>query len=269
MDFVSDAEAEDGALADYRLLIVPFRPNVSETLARSIEGYVEEGGHVVTEAFFGFKDDGGVLQLSSPAKGLERVFGCRSVDALPSTGEAITMNDGAGSWKMSAHVFRQELTPAETATVRGTFPDDVPAIVEHSFGAGRTLMAGTMLFAQYAEVDAGPVERLLASFIEQSGVRKPFLVEPAGDTSEAEVRLIEVCGLESSDTACKQSILILNHADRRLDVSIRVAGDWFGGGIPDSMTDHASGASHRVESADGWARITLAPESKQAMLLVR
>ncbi len=212
-DFVSDEQAIAGALGRYRLLLIPFHPDSSPALAGALRSYVAEGGRVIAEFPFGFKDSGGILQRVAPGHGLAELFGCSAVDALPATGETLRIEGAAGPAPAAA-VFVQQLRPAAGAEVLGRWADGTAAIVGRSSGRGRATLAGTLLFLGCGEDGPGAAGVLLDRELAAAGITPVRVEAPEG--ASIEVRRMD------ADDGRPPLLLVLNHTARAVSVRVRL-----------------------------------------------
>jgi beta-galactosidase len=96
----------------------------------------------ISEATPGYFGDRGKVGTVQPNHGLDAVFGVREdeVEFMPDIGDRIHLE-----WNgkpVAGGGFLQAYAPT-TGTARGAFADGRTAVIEHSFGAGRTLLVGT------------------------------------------------------------------------------------------------------------------------------
>lgn len=85
VDFVHPKEFEDDEIIDrYRVIIIPFPYLLNETICRKLEQWVENGGTLIGEAYFGgWHLEEGRHHVTTPGYGLHRVFGVRQKNAEP------------------------------------------------------------------------------------------------------------------------------------------------------------------------------------------
>jgi beta-galactosidase GanA len=79
-DFISEGNLD--SLNKYKVLLIPTQFNVSQTLADALRKYVYEGGTIIAEAPFAFRDEFNILQEKAPGLGLDEIFGGYTNDML-------------------------------------------------------------------------------------------------------------------------------------------------------------------------------------------
>jgi beta-galactosidase len=110
--------------------------------SKRLANWVETGGTLIAEACPGYFGDRGHVGQLQPNMGLDKVFGAveDEVEFMPDIADRIRFKldaeavDGGGllqSYKLAG------------GTARGSFDDGRLAVVENSFGKGRTLLIGT------------------------------------------------------------------------------------------------------------------------------
>ncbi|MBI1776839.1 MAG: beta-galactosidase [Proteobacteria bacterium] len=126
----------------YKLLYFPYPIMFTAAQARHLIRWIESGGILISEGCPGYFGDRGKVGVTQPNMGLDRVLGAREdeVEFMPDIGDRIRFSfdgkpvDGGG--------FLQSYRVTD-GIQRGAYDDGRIAIVEHRFGAGRTLLVGT------------------------------------------------------------------------------------------------------------------------------
>lgn len=254
---IVDGDAADAAgLGAYKALLLPFHVNLDAKLAAALAGYVKNGGLVIADFPFGFKDSSGRLLGRAPGQGLADVFGAWTNDALPLRPDMTAPIRTAGGLEIAPCEFRQDLHPEKDAEVVGTWADGRAAITAHRHGAGRAVLAGTMLFrGYYRNPQTGvPTRTLLRDLLHAAGVRPVAAVSGA---PEAQLAGVEVCRLDTLDGKGAPVFIVLNY-NRNNAVSLTVAPrDWDppAGGLADLVSGGPVAAA-----AAGFA-LSLEPET--------
>ena len=129
----------------------PMPAVASDELLAALASFVESGGTLVAEASPGEYDQLGHRRTTVPGAGLEGAFG--AVESETDTGTDIAARVGdhmlRGAWQVS------RLDVGEAA-VRAVFATGGPAVVEHDFGGGRTVLIATYPSVDYHRTrDAG------------------------------------------------------------------------------------------------------------------
>jgi len=185
-------------------------------VAERLRRFVAEGGTVIAESPFAYRDGEGLLQYSAPAFGLEEVFGCRTRDRESrETAPPILCPEG----EASVYRFWNEYELVEGEAL-ASYAHGEAAVVRHHYGKGTTLVAGTEVFRQYVRDPQLAMATLLREAVLASGVQPTATV--TGDKEGVEVaRLSGEGGL---------LYIVLNHDDRehRLRLQLRDGeGPWF------------------------------------------
>ncbi|HHY31706.1 MAG TPA: cellulase family glycosylhydrolase [Firmicutes bacterium] len=229
-DYVHLDEVEQGALARYRVLYMPFSLMVTRKSAERIAEFVRNGGTVVAEARTGWNDEMGACGNAVPGFGLEDVFGCRETGAckVDDTVTLVMTPEGAGCVasvrsgdELRGYGIKQALeVTAPSAHVVATFDDGAPAVVANRYGKGLAVLAGTFLSFAYETRRHVATGRFLASFAESAGVARPVIVETAAPRGTVEARVLQ-SGL---GTARETHILfVFNHGGEPVTARFLVA----------------------------------------------
>jgi len=134
----------------YNLLYFPYPIMFTAEQAERLKRWVERGGTLISEGCPGYFGDRGKVGVTQPNFGFDEVFGAREdeVEFMPDIGDRIHFSldgkpvDGGGllqSYRVTG------------GTQRGAYDDGRIAVVEHRFGAGRTLLVGTNPSVAYYE----------------------------------------------------------------------------------------------------------------------
>lgn len=202
-DGVNDVNLD--RLSQYRLLLLPMIENMTPAIAAKLRAYVEQGGTVIAECPFAFKDGDNLLHGHAPIYGLDEVFGARTVDREGvETASPIHYADGATApVQFLWHHF--SLT---TAKPLATYADGRIAICANSFGKGRAIMAGTELFRQYFANPQAAATAFLRREVLASGVKANLDMQLDGEPALGSK--LEVCRLAGE---LGELLIILNHND--------------------------------------------------------
>jgi beta-galactosidase len=136
-------------LGQYSLLYLPIPVMLNEATARKLTTWVEAGGTLIAEGCPAYFGDGAHVGTVQPNLGLDEVFGAREsyVEFTPDLlGDLRLAVNGFPLW---GGIFLQAYTPT-TGKAVGWYEDGQVAAVENRYGAGRTLLIGTMLGAGHA-----------------------------------------------------------------------------------------------------------------------
>ncbi|MEQ9636297.1 MAG: beta-galactosidase [Devosia marina] len=129
-------------IADYDVLYAPYPISMTSQTAKALADWVAAGGTLISEATPGYFGDRGKVGTVQPNNGLDAVFGAREaeVEFMPDIGDRITFSFAGLTVRGGG--FLQSYVPT-SGRVLGNFSDGRAAIVENSFGSGRSLLVGT------------------------------------------------------------------------------------------------------------------------------
>lgn len=213
-DFIDDDEIIENKLQNYKILLIPFRLNISEEIAAKIENFVAAGGWAIADFPFGMKNDQGALNTVSPGCNLKKVFGYSSVDNGLVHQEEITIDNKS----FPAHLFKQQITPTPDGEVIGRYHSEKPAVIMNHYQKGRTVMFASMFFAQYEEKDNKTTRELMRSWSTESGIIDKIKIHRK-DLPDSDISNIEVCALQPKNDKSQTVYFILNHNNEKIDLT--------------------------------------------------
>jgi beta-galactosidase len=146
-----DQLATAGVPAGLTTLYWPMPAVASDGLLDLLASFVESGGTLVAEASPGEYDERGYRRTTVPGGPLTPVFGAveRETDTAQDLAAPVGGHVMRGAWQMSR-------LDAGEATVRSRFSTGEPAVLEHEFGQGRSLLIATYpSLAYHRSHDAG------------------------------------------------------------------------------------------------------------------
>jgi beta-galactosidase len=167
----------------YRVLYLPMPFALGAETAARLARWVQAGGILISEGCPAYFDDRGHVSTVQPGGGLDTVFGAHEGDVeftpdLLATGvDTFTF----GSASIPGAVYRQSYE-AGGATPVGHYPDGSPAVVEASYGAGRTLLVGTAVGAAHYATNGGATT-WFAAVLDWAGIEPHVRVSDAGLTA--------------------------------------------------------------------------------------
>jgi len=181
----------------YPLLLLPMQEHMTKELAEHIKKYVADGGTVIAESPFAFRDGDNMLQYAAPAFGLDKVFGCQTSDReCRESALEIICPDGTAE----ACLFWSEYS-LNGGRALAKYANGEAAAVINNYGKGRAIVFGSEVFRQYLHNPQKAITTLLQKEILASGVAPT--AEITGDGSN-----VEVCRLSGKDGLV---YLIINH----------------------------------------------------------
>jgi beta-galactosidase len=142
-DCLTEHQYDD--FGNYNLILLPMIEHMSEDLAKKLSSFVANGGTVIAESPFAFRDAKGFLQYHAPAFGLDEVFGCWTNDR-ENRETAPGMMYPNGTTEVCK--FWSEYTPTSGKS-KVLYETGNAAVVSNQYGKGRAILAGTEIFRQY------------------------------------------------------------------------------------------------------------------------
>ena len=151
IDFVNATDVTAAALAQYKLVILPYPLLVFTGEASALEQYVQAGGHLFSEARPGWIDERGYAQPAIPGFDWQRMFGVREKSVTPKP--QLTLRWGPHTFP-SAVVEERFTVLDPSAKPLAWFEDGSPAAYEHAFGKGSAILAGSFPGQAYSGAEA-------------------------------------------------------------------------------------------------------------------
>ena len=183
-NFLASQQIEAGALADYRVLVMPFSISVSDEEAAEIRKFVENGGFLIGDCMTGMMDK---FCAARETGCLDEVFGIARYGRLmrPFYTDQELMRNKKFNWfdtpsdmDTSGLEFAQTNLRAvnmDNAAYVQDFSGSVPAVIANQFGKGKSVYLNFALDG-YAEMDkvgeGQKVRDLLTAILDFAGVEK-------------------------------------------------------------------------------------------------
>jgi beta-galactosidase len=217
VDFLNAPTLKAVDLHPYKIIFLPYPVMLSRRVADEIKQYVSEGGTVVAEARLAWNDARGYSSPVVPGFGLDEVFGAYEASIHPSAEpriELVANAPGAQPGKpIQGAAFEEDLHALPGASVLAHFAGGQPAIVQNTFGRGKTILVGSFLGLAYQRKQDSTTGDFLVSLAQAAGVAPQVSVKGEG-ASQVEVRRLT--------DAQEQYVFVFNHADSPADASIHI-----------------------------------------------
>jgi beta-galactosidase len=148
-------------IEDYTLLYLPFPVMLNRATADALRAWVEAGGTLIAEGCPGYFDDVGHVGQQQPNLGLDDLFGVREsyVEFTPDILDDLRLNiEGIPAY---GGIFLQAYQPT-TGRIAGRYEAHAGpangqiAVVDNTYGQGRTRLIGTMVGYGHAAHAARP-----------------------------------------------------------------------------------------------------------------
>lgn len=209
-DFISEWNLRD--MNQYKLILLPMTENMTPEWAEAIRQYVEQGGTVIAEGPFAFKDGDNFLHGRAPIFGLEKVFGAWTNDREGRESAPKMVFDNGGTADVFFYWHEWHLAGAQ---VLAKYETGTPAIVTNRYGKGLAVMAGTEIFRQYFSEPQEATTALLERLAAEAGAMPTARVLVNGDDSTG--GLVEVAKLDGTEGTV---YIILNHNEEERLVEV-------------------------------------------------
>ena len=219
-------------LSRYSVVYLPFPYHMSKKAAALLRKWVEEGGFLISEAFFGaYIEEEGIHSEIVPGCGFADVFGVREGRVMTASsfknayGSQWAENAGEktvpivweegfakGRWGnvLTGYNFIEELDPLD-AKVICRFKNGMGAVTVNEFGKGKAVMIGSLLGYSCHKGYTEGMSGLLSNMAEMAGI-KPA-VEIIGAKVRGDILVNEM----------NEAVLIINSSEKRsLDVKVHV-----------------------------------------------
>ena len=139
-EFLAAPEIAEGIGLCYPAIYVPHMSAMSDDLILKLRDYVERGGRLVADVWFGFADPWGKARKTGPDGQVAQLFGA-FVDALHEGAEGEMTYGGAAVRGVYGDLVATE------GRVTGAFGDGRPAMTERTLGRGTATLVGFDLAA--------------------------------------------------------------------------------------------------------------------------
>lgn len=193
VEFVHRKDLEDGDLSQYRLIITPFPVMFTQKGADGLKSFIENGGHVVSEARMAWNDDRGYATEVIPGMGLSEVFGVRESKVEVKETVPLEIKDNRHPSLSLLKIgdlldgiyFAETISPLDDqgASVLAVLKDGTPGLTSSSWGKGETLFIGTFL-NNHPEFDENN-NRFIMGLLDWAGVERPFTSSHDGRVEDA------------------------------------------------------------------------------------
>ncbi len=157
-------------LENYSLVYIPWPLALSQAEAESIRFFVENGGTIVSEAGLGRYSIHGIRSYIVPSHGLHEVFGCREegiAEFIPSD-EKPPVISGLKSHYPCANI--QAFLAPTHGTAVGEYLTGETAIVDATFGKGKTRLIGTTPSIAFTSTKDTRAADLICSSLSYAGI---------------------------------------------------------------------------------------------------
>lgn len=202
VDVLSSRELTGQALQKYKLIVLPYPLMMTKDEAAALKTYVENGGHLFTEARPGWVNEDGHAEGAVPGFGWTGMFGVRESSIDP--GKQVEVK--WGEQEFTGTSFAEHFSVLDDkARVVAKFGDGTPAGYEHAYGKGSAVLLGTFA-GQSNEAQPVAMHPLGGILVKWAGLTEPSLKAPA---------LVE---LREMDAEKGRFVFLFNHGEKTGEV---------------------------------------------------
>ena len=134
-------------LSRYKVIIVPSPYAIESTFAAQLKTFVEQGGTLISDPFFGSFEDTFKMSYHVPGFGFDEVFGCKELDMTQR--ETVKLHGEDMEIVLSGNKQLETFRDV-TADVLYTLCDGSPIILSNRYGKGRAVISGVNLGLTYS-----------------------------------------------------------------------------------------------------------------------
>ncbi len=172
----------------YKVIYLSHAIQLHQEEADRLKAWVAAGGTLIAEGCPGYFDDNGRANTRQPGLGLDELFGAyeTAVEFMPDIGNEIAFAmDGCF---VRGGLYRQ-VYRATAGKVRGTYADGTCAVVENTYGKGRTLLVGSFPSVGYFDSEGAENAEYFRKVLAWSRI-EPLCdgVQSSGDRAVAQIR---------------------------------------------------------------------------------
>ncbi len=225
----------------YRVLYLPIPAMLAREHAEAIKRWVAKGGILISESCPAYFGDLGHVGPTQPNFGLDAVFGAKEsyVEFCPDLRDGFAFR--CGGLKVQAGGYKQAYQPT-TGQAMGHYLDGQVAVVDNSYGQGRTRLIGTFPgygFYQYtANQGAGADEdsrKFFAELLAWAGMRQAVRSSDLEVTARLHTVLTPSTSKRPEDTGGSKTFLWVTNPKRNastVELELSEAYGPFSGGVP-------------------------------------
>ncbi|MDF1515405.1 MAG: beta-galactosidase trimerization domain-containing protein, partial [Anaerolineae bacterium] len=188
--------------------------------ADRLKAWVAAGGVLIAEGCPGYFNGNGRANTRQPGLGLDELFGARerNVEFMPDLGHEIsfTMDGCAVRGGFYRQVYR-----VTTGKVRGTYAGGECAVVENTYGMGRTLLIGTFPSVGYFESRGAANAAYFRNVLLWSGVEPHVTVSNPAVTARLQASAENIYLWALNTSAQKQQVSIRISPSQGMFTSVR------------------------------------------------
>ncbi|MDP6102852.1 MAG: beta-galactosidase, partial [Dehalococcoidia bacterium] len=157
-------------IEEYDLLYLPFPVMLSEAHCGKLVQWVKNGGSLISEGCPAYFGDRGKVGTVQPNFGLDELFGASQayVEFAPDLRDSLRFNTGGNGHSVYGGLYIQKYT-LQGGKAAGWFEDGDIAVVENTYGKGKTLLIGTFPGYGFFHHDSPSSRKFYAGLLVWSG----------------------------------------------------------------------------------------------------
>lgn len=167
---INEKYVKEGALSKFKVLIMPHTYLLCEEVAKAVKKFVEDGGTLIADQYFGFKDRIGRAFLSQPGAGFDKVFGIERDDV-------VYMNHISRVPENNFDIKTQTAIDIITPTTAEVICQSggVPLVTENRYGKGKAIYISWQIFFDYIHSEGNEKTRELLKNMLVSANALPYM----------------------------------------------------------------------------------------------
>ncbi len=209
-------------LEKYKLIVLPSPYALSPAFVEKLKKYVQNGGTVISDPFFGAYDDTMALSFFVPGYDTIDMFGAQEDDITLC--DSIKLTDGDAEYTLNGNRHMETFRNV-TGKALYSYSDGTPAVVKNSFGKGTAIISGVNLGLCYssktlvsddivskdianASIDA---KKIVMKISDEAGVDKNIC-----SAADVKVSYIKTDSLQDADI-----MILINSSDKKSDGTVK------------------------------------------------
>ncbi|MFP4078439.1 MAG: beta-galactosidase trimerization domain-containing protein [Candidatus Izemoplasmataceae bacterium] len=167
IDFITDSHFEKGLVSRYEVIHFPLVATIKPAMTKHLEKYVENGGHAVMSARFGYMDAHGWYQHRMPGNNLHSVFGFEVTACEKEEAPTIVLKNGE---RVPGYHHKETLALSDHCETLATFEDGTPAVMESGLKKGTVLYFATHPGQAHLKEGHSLMDSIMTPYLEKCGV---------------------------------------------------------------------------------------------------
>ena len=222
-------------LDKYKAIYYPFPYYMAKNVAGLLKAYVEGGGILISEAFFGAYKDDGYHSPATPGFGMDTLFGVRETRVIQSDHVRLVPGDAQGK-RYQEELKELENSDTAPAEIIARFQNGALAVSANGYGKGKAIYIGTLLSCAYHETKDADTLNFVASLLGAHGIAPRAWCDNPGVRAD----------VQNGEKGA--AVIFTNRANAGIDTQFYLPGDI---GIA-SLADIFTGETIALEPKNGY-----------------